>query len=404
MATFWESLHLIKYDRTQGPIIIRKFPVECEELEEKQSFLNCSFPESNQTRNSIYSFSIPKRLCHTWEFQQGEDLYSFVIVTRNCLSFLFLEFLKSCKKSSITMTTDERFDMILDLLNKWKFEGNYAKIHVFYPDSDFIADIEQDHVFYQQFDPSAFISQDTKVIEEIIKSILTNKGVLLVGDTAEMVSSAGYALMSLFEPMKFSENYLLYTRYGDQRFADVINGEKKWKFVCTTNQLAVERCKQFKTVVIVPKRSNQIIPEIKQTVHKKMGKLLKRIENLFNRNLEIDPYSDIINKPLTKEQIEEISPALGLNAKEMEIFTESNMIKEWRSNMIVRPQLRESLLSNMPGSVVEKHTDEELAIAYKFLLDTKKRVKGDKHIKAVVSLHIKLIRERLKDKPELLDE
>ena len=398
LKKFWNSLCLLKYDRTEGPKIIKMFPDDETSLKTKKSFLACSFTENQINFNSIYSFSIHKSLCHTWEFSYESELFSIVIVVKNSLSYLYLNFLKSCKKHFSNDKPDERIIKIKDLLDQWNYDSRGVKIKAQYPDEIVSIHVDQQQGFYPQFDPSSFISSNRLVLEEIYHTILLNKGVLIVGDSAEMVSSAGYALMSLFEPLKFTDPYILYTRLGDKRFAEVIDGKTKWKFVGTTNKLALERCKQFRTVVRLPPKSTPIIQDVKPYFYKKCNRFVKRIENQFNRHLEVDPYSDIIESPLTKREIKEVCYGLDFSPEELTDFFHSKMFSNWRKTLLIRAQLREALLSFSPDAVVQKHSDEELKIVEDFFTSFLDKITGDSHLIAVIKMHLKLIKKRLSNK------
>ena len=398
LKKFWNSLCLLKFDRTEGPKVIQIHPEDNDSLKTKKSFLACSFTENQVNFNSIYSFSIHKSLCHTWEFVYESEIYSIVIVVKNSLSYLYLQFLKSCKKQFSEDKPEDRLTKIKDLLNEWSYDSRGVKIRAHYPDEVVTVHVDQQQGFYPQFDPSSFISSNRLVLEEIFHTILLNKGVLIVGDSAEMVSSAGYALMSIFEPLKFTDPYLLYTRLGDTRFAEVINGNTKWKFVGTTNKLVLERCKQFRTVVRLPPKSTPIIQDIKPYFYKKCNRFVRRIENQFNRHLEVDPYSDIIESPLTKREIKEVCYGLEFSPDDLKDFFNSNMFCNWRKTLLIRDQLREALLSFPPSAVVEKHTDEQLELAESFFTNFLDNIAGDTHLIAVIKMHLKLIRKRLAHK------
>ena len=118
MRKLWNSICLLKFSRTDGPLIIKHVSEDIEVLRKKKSFLSCAFSENIQKQNSIYSYSIHKCLCHTWEFKFGADLYSIVIVVRNSLAYLFLEFFKSCVKHMSDQQPEERIDAIICLLEK----------------------------------------------------------------------------------------------------------------------------------------------------------------------------------------------------------------------------------------------------------------------------------------------
>ena len=119
------------------------------------------------------------------------------------------------------------------------------------------------------------------------------------------------------------------------------------------------------------------------------------MEIQFNKNVEEDPYSDLLEIPLTYPQILEIVSKTKLAASDFQLFQKSQTFSEWRKSITIRAQFRDSLLSISPESVIENRPDDELVKIQKILQNLPNKMPGDDHIKAVINQHLRLIRKRL---------
>ena len=394
MSTFWDACVLLKNTRENGPIILKQIPEKTDAIKQKNSFIYCSFPETQET-DSIFAFSINKHLCFSWSLLYEDELYAIVIVSHHCFPYLFLEFLKNCKKAFTQDPPEEILDAITVFLSQWKYHPESAQLSVVYPTINFTTTIDATHTFFMQFDPSVLIGNTIEILDEVWQSMITGKGVLFIGENAEQVSKAIFSALSLVAPLRYADHFLVYTKLGDQRFADIIGGSKKWKIVGTTNQLASERCKQFHTVIKLTNKNVAPQPELRQEIQKRMHKLKKRVEIQFNKNVEEDPYSDLLEIPLTYPQILEIVSKTKLAASDFQLFQKSQTFSEWRKSITIRAQFRDSLLSISPESVIENRPDDELVKIQKILQNLPNKMPGDDHIKAVINQHLRLIRKRL---------
>ena len=125
------------------------------------------------------------------------------------------------------------------------------------------------------------------------------------------------------------------------------------------------------------------------------GSLKKRVEMQLNKNVENDPYSDLLEIPLTYPQILEIVSETKLTPQDFQLFQKSLTFTEWRKSITIRAQFRDSMLSIPPETIIENRPDDELVKIQKILTDLPNKMPGDDHIKAVINQHLKLIRKRL---------
>ena len=375
-----------------GPGVIKQYPEEYTCVQRKKPFLICSFPEKNE-QNIVYSFNIHRYLCFAWAFTYSGNLYSLVIISHHCFAYIFLKFLQDLREKYSTASPEERMSITIELLTKWSLNERTNVMNVFYPNYNFKATLSITDSFYMKFNPSVYLGNSTQ-IRKVWRTMLFNRGVLIVGDDAETVSNAVYSALSLIAPIKYTEQYLLYTKYGDMRFADIIQGETKWKVVGTTNIMAIERCKQFETIVRID-RKRKPQPRLVESLNKQVSILLKYIEHYLDKNLDRDPYSDFLQKPLTNSQIEEIAANTILNREELEDFLQTQSFIDWRKNVCCRDSFRETFLSHIPENVIANRPLSDLCEMETCMESLNSKYKGDVHLHAVISKHLKLIKKRI---------
>lgn len=396
MSTFWDGCVLIKYSHNAGPTIIKQYPEKLEISKQRKSFLACAFPET-QEKDSVFTFSINKHLCFSMLLTRDNELYAIVILSHHCFPHLFVEFLKSCKKTFTIDQPEEILDAITVFLSQWKYDSATTQISVVYPTINFSTLLDATHTFFMQYDPSVLISTDIKVLYDIWKAIIIGSGILFIGETAEQVSSAIFSALSLITPLRYADHLLIYTRFGDQRFAEIIEGSKKWKIVGTTNALAAERCKQFHTVIHLESKNVPTQPELRQEIQRQTNKIIKRVESQLNKAVETDPYYDLLETPLPYPQITEVVSKTKLDEDDFKSFQKTQTFKSWRKGIALRIQFRESMLSFSPEQVVENRPDDELDKISTILKGIPQKMPGDNHMKAVINQHLKLIKKRLDD-------
>jgi hypothetical protein len=228
------------------------------------------------------------------------------------------------------------------------------------------------------------------------RALLTNSGVLILGPNPEIVSNAVYSVVSLVAPLQYREPVLVFTRLGDPRFADVINGSRFGKIVGTTNILAFERCKQFKVVlkVEVPIRDHET--EIRNVLSQKTKRLLTKFEGELDELLETDPYSDFIGTEFTLEDCRVIGStdpkSKQLSPAEVFEFQQTMTFAFWRQSIALRGNLRDSFLSMSPEDAVAGRPPDELDKMEVALQKIQEKFPGDGHWMAVVDRHRHFIR------------
>jgi hypothetical protein len=261
-------------------------------------------------------------------------------------------------------------------------------------------------VTYDAFDPCRYFGRLAD-LAGLWRAILTNAGILIVGPNPEIVSNAVYSVISLVAPLQYRDPVLAFTRLGDPRFADVINGSRFWKIVGTTNILAVERCEQFKMVMKVGVPMKDAESDIRKVLCQKTKRLLRKFEGELDDLLETDPYSDFIGAEFTLEDCRVIGStdpkSSQLSPADVFEFQRTLTFAFWRESIALRENLRDSFLSMAPEEAVAGRQPYELDKMEVALQKIQEKFPGDVHWMAVIARHqhfIRRERRRLRAAPE----
>lgn len=397
--SFSDAVFLLKYDQTDGASIMERNITKIEDNFNMETDLICSFPEKSN-KNSVYCFSLLGSFFHVWSFTYNNGIFSIVIVSRLYIVSVFLEFLENCNKCLLTETPLERYNKINSLLSKWRTENNDSQLIYYCCSGSYSLTVNDAFWFHIGFDPSLYV-QNQKTMELIWISLITNEGVLVVGDDVDMVSRAVLSFISLLYPLRYLEKYMLYTRFGDQRFADVISGLNTWKIVGTTNVLALERCKQFAVVICLPNRPFRSNPLLREFFHARTMNLLKMFETGFMRQMEEDPYSGILNVSLSNSYLEDMEKkydnmdGLSYTVKFLNAMQKTRTFSAWRSRNKFKYYFRDKFLSFDPVNLFTNRSLEHLKIIEKSLDGLKRKYSSDSHMLAVIEAHLYHVKKHI---------
>lgn len=390
MYSIVEALCLQKYSQRDGAILIKCLPEKFEFCKQKKLYLSCTFPETNQN-NTVYSFCFGTFLVFCWTFSIANEIFSISIITKNVLPALFFDFLNGASKALKNKSAEERFDEVNNIISKWQVDPNAKNIKIEFFSGPREISLE---AHCTPYDPTLYTNNEL-ILEDIWNSLVTGKGVLIIGNTPEQASQAAYAVLTLIAPYRYSDDVLFYTGLGDPRFLEIINGSTRYKVVATTNALAADRCKQFKTIFKLPPKPITPSPELRQLLQKKINKLFLRTEYQFNKRLEIDPYSDLLDYPLTDSQIGDIVNHMKFSLSDYKLFMNMAFFQDWKRSIILRTQFREAFLSFSPKQVVSNKKSSELRRMEKILNLLSNKYKTDDHMCAVIAEHMKLVQSRI---------
>ncbi|KAK8898656.1 Protein dennd6a [Tritrichomonas musculus] len=307
MSHFFDAVCLVKFNREKGAYVSKFYPNNFNFLHQEDTLSICSIPEtqtdfSNQQDAlkksiTIFSTSIDDKNCYVLSFLYtntynnikepnsivilshkliASEIFKMLLDVRAFLLQLLIKeneqkkFVKknqknqniksnksliscncqneneeTCKKASIPEIV---FEEVWRCTQLCAFDDRTLTFTVVTPFQSFKVVLGNEHITYSQFDPNFWLIPQTNLYV-IWRALMTNRGILIIGDSPSQVSCTVYSILSLAAPLKYCEPYIAYTRLGDPRFAEIItNQSQKWKVVGTTNMLLAERCKQFAVV------------------------------------------------------------------------------------------------------------------------------------------------------------
>lgn len=364
MALFCDASCLVKFTRKQGAHIVKYVPYNYDFNGQERFITSCAFPELYDQADSIFAFSIARANCFTWSFIYNLEQYSVVLITHHLLGDTFIRFLQDSRKKLANKAPIEILNQIWLYVTSWTCNSKSAILTVITPEFDltekkfsqkssFFSSIEKQKgifevkldnsvIVYSDFDPFVWIgSNDNFDYLKIWHALMTGKCILIIHDDPSSVSNAVFSVISLVDPFMYCEEYLSFTRIGDPRFAEIINGSTRWKIVGTTNLLAAERCKQFSIVINLSKKTTiqqaqsglrtfsvfslplKIVGmrqtaslkyffnnsfsassnEKRKLIKRLTIRLMQKLEDALNEILTINPYSDFLQIPITKDDV-----------------------------------------------------------------------------------------------------
>ncbi|KAH0787601.1 hypothetical protein GPJ56_008482 [Histomonas meleagridis] len=285
------------------------------------------------------------------------------------------------------------------MLSNWKVEDEifYAQ----FPNE--VLQLSPDYTYeilYKSFNPVQWLGTNVD-LRQLWHILLTNKGILVYGHDPWHISNAVFSILSLSSPVRYNDDYLTYTRFGDPRFAEVIEGSTRYKIVGTTNDLVLERCKQFAIVIKLPDKPQKPNNEIRDEIERRENRLLGRIEDFIDLKLDEDPYFDLLYKDINEIDLHYVE-STKKNSKQLKYdeiieFTKTKTFDEWRRAIVYRDALREGFLSIPPKMAIrerDKNTLERMMGIVEALME---RYVEDTHFISVLSLHRNLLRNLLKN-------
>ncbi|OHT08434.1 hypothetical protein TRFO_23132 [Tritrichomonas foetus] len=394
---------------------------------------------NNKSMKKNSKFITEKYLCFFWNFSSNSKIrYSIAIITRKPIASEIFKFLRDSQtKFDFTKNSvkpEEILALVWNCIQKWKFYQKDSLLTITTPIQTFTVTLDNSYVLYSMFNPKLWLGKNAD-LNKIWHTLISNQGILVVGDFPSNVSCAVFSILSLMAPLKYYESFIPFTKLGDPRFAEIINGETKYKVVGTTNKLALEQCKQFGYIVKLPSTKENKIQMFWSHFDKyvknenltqnhdyinsinRTADILSILEIHLNYMLDTDPYIDILNKKITENDFEialqrdviknkfskefrkkhdkRYLPFFVIN--EVLNFHLTETFKEWRKAIIFRDSFRDGFLAIEPEKAINCRTYEELMTIKDYLPLIKEKYKNDCHMYAVVKRHIHYFRLKMKE-------
>ncbi|EAX90851.1 hypothetical protein TVAG_445710 [Trichomonas vaginalis G3] len=359
----------------------------------------CCFPANiTSDNNGVQVFNTNNYTGHSYVFPLHDKYYAIVILTVSFKPCLFTDFLESVKKSLLEDTTsdcDVRFGLIRSLLTSWELSSE--KLIVNYPFNQFTIDLAATENWTQSYD----ISPVSSAIDPIWKSLLSNQGILILGATAEICSNAVLAILSIIEPLKYYDPLLIYTKSGDPRFQEILDGSTKYKLVGTTEAFQPKKG-QFGVVINIPDGHFTPCPELQNQYQQKTTRFFSVVLSAMNQALYTDPYFDILEKPISNIQTYTQNSPL-FQKQFFDRVEKTETFRHWRNRKKIREQTRGAFLSVPSSEALKKLPDDKLIVAQDEVTRIYNTANGDQHYQTVLKIHLKAIAKRIKGLPVVIE-
>lgn len=369
------------------------FPKDYDISDDIEMIKACSFPSNVKLGEStVHIFNTTNYTCHSYVFTFASKIYAIVVNTVSFHPCLFSDFLKAVAKSfegDERSDPEVRFSLVRSLLTSWEYNGS-DKLVVNYPYNSFTIDLGATENWTQSFD----ISPLSSAIEHLWKALLSNLGILIIGATAEIASNALLAALSIIEPLKYFDPLLIYTRKGDPRFQEILEGSKKYKLVATTENFVPQK-NQFGVIFNIPEGHFTPCPELQEQYQQRTARFFTVVLGAMNQALLVDPYFDILDKKIDNMQTYTSNASLFKKAFFDKVET-TETFKRWRNRRKIRDETRAAFLSVPPIEALKKLPDDMLEIANEELLRIYNTSDGDMHLQTVLKIHLKAVAKRIK--------
>ena len=375
--------------------IISQYPEKFDFLEDLELIKICSLPSNfNIDQSIIHYFNTINFYGNSWTFSFKNSVFSIVIISSCFRPYLFSKFLESVRESFLNDKSSDhlcKYGFILSLLQSWTIDSSNNLI-VNYPLNTFTINLSEVENWTENYD----ISPLSSFIEIVWKNLLSNTGILIQGETSEISSSALLAILSLIEPLKYSDPMLIYTKKGDPRFEQILSGSTEYKLVSTTETNFKFNKNQFELIIKIPSNIFNPCPNLQSEYQQKTVKVFSILMASMNQSLMIDPYFDILEKKIFNLYYFQNNQN-NFTPEFLTLIQKSQTFIKWRKKKLIRDQLRSSFLSVPPNEALEKVSNQELNIAKNELIKIINSSENDQHFSTVLKIHIKKINKRLKN-------
>ena len=364
------------------------------DVDELPLITNLCIPQTLPEKNEeIFVFNTNDSYCFTYAFIYNKTPASIVIVSSTFRPSIFFDFFKAIQETfQSTPESDPlcRYGLTKSLMISWH-SNCQNEIVINHPLKSIIIDVSSVESWTSDFS----ITPISLYIDEIWKSIITNSGVMLIAPSAEIASIAAISTLSLFEPLKYEEPFLLFTQSNDPRYQEIVNGETKYKLVVTIDPDLAEHCQGFHSICHIDLSYQPKSPtKLRKKYVKKTRRLLCIVLAYVRSKLLSNPYFNILNRKIDGDDFQSYFGEFP--KKVFENLQNTQTYQKWRHGRIDVDEVRGAFLSSQPEEAVSMVNQDELIVAYNELSMIEHMCKRDLHLWTVVRRNLKLLKKRIK--------
>lgn len=353
-----------------------------------------AFPQEKQSK--VFAFTVDDTIAYTWSFKLGSDIHSIIVLSSKPYPSMFFDLLdeadKDCPSEYTQLNENSRFELIVSFIESWRFVDNEE---ILYSSIDQCRTVKPSEVDFNAFDPYHYFAKDTDYTS-LWKAMLLNKGILVKGDDEESISRGVMSLVGLVKPFSFTGKILITNNKYDNRIFDTKAG---YSIIGITEDCCKvsEFKRSFGEIISIDTKTGTNIDTV--IIHKKQKLLFDLMLTIANRNLETNPYHELIGKRIVTDEIDNPMCAAmkkkTLTFPELRKFELTKTMSLWREERLYRSELRESFLSNDPSETVEKIESKDLPLTLSIVNQLKEMYPDDLHFQSVMRKHRRLIEAKI---------
>lgn len=370
------------------------------------------FPTNQVPSDSsfVFTFNVGKTQYHTLLFVYKMKVYEIIISTQEQLAYLFHLFLESVSvemdQNSPSPIPIDRFLYVVSLIEAWPAKKK-GKFSVAFPSENILIKSRHDFAFtYRNFNPEYFF--DAKNIMKLWDTVFACYPICILCNSAVRGCQAIFAIFSMFHPLVYTDDYILWLRGSDPRYNEILKGSTKYKIVGTSLK-QISQLPQFKCVITIPDSIENLLLGKASDILEEIESRLENIMLLINQEVDYlmksDVYSEFLGnsfiRPHFKDMIKQNSKNNIPMYDHFQGFSTSQTYKDWRKallNQVIEDNpegLRQDILSFDPSIGFNNRNDEELHKIIDIIKSFKSIFDSDTHVMAVLQAHESKIKKIL---------
>jgi len=357
----------------------------------------CSFPffSSESKSDKIFTFTTDSYYCYGYNVLISGSFYSIVLFANYLMPNLYKMLLKNIDmffvKQCIGFDIKYLVSIIKTLVIQWTVDPNNDMCAYMF-DSTYKVKAPK-CLLFDEYDPLSYFSCTTEFIN-VWKCLMTKKTVLVMCDSPEILEDSIYSLLSLVTPFVFKDPILLtYNKY-DPRLYD---NSKSYSIIGVVSSTDISIPHSVHIVLHASKTSIKLSSQELIITKKKASLLYEIICHISDRNLETDPYHELLGFPIIGEDINDIMSSemkrKTLNYQELKTFESTKTFQGWSISRRFRSIVRDAFLSSSAKELMVKKTTDELKAILKYIPFIIKAYPNDNHLKSVFKNHRRIILE-----------
>ena len=350
-----------------------------------------SFPDTPAT-DLIYTFTAGHNFCYTWIFGTEERAWSIVCLSQYVVPHQFYSLFVSLKGFLDDIGEPCLFlDHVYEFVRKWRIDDGMLEV----PGQEAVP--LQQNTDVTGFNPFLYFNAQVTV-PSIWRAMISGGRILLRCSDPVVMSSAVFAAMSLLYPLAYREPVTICVSLDDPR----LENERFEGMVAVLANAPVQDTK-FDCVAVATRQNPVVdVAESQRIMLGKMARVKRTVDAVLNRQLLINPYSDLLEYPIVADDLIRYYPDEkmrgGITTDELRLFETTETFREYRRSVVFRDHFRQAFLSMDAQTALRGMSTQHLVEILDIIHELRKNPKyaHDAHFAAVLHKHKKIARMSVK--------